>query len=83
MKRKILLGGLIILSEFGVSSPRASASTSKPTIKSFRPASATLPIEVTIRGSKLAGSTQVTFNGTAARRLLREQRQACRSRMSL
>src|ERR1700689_5439473 len=66
MMRKIFLAGLIILSVCGVSGLAASASTSKPTIKSVKPTSATIGTEVTISGTNLAGATAVTFNGTVA-----------------
>ena len=66
MWRKILLAGLIIVSLCGVSVLPASASTPKPTIKSFKPKSATVGTEVTIKGTNLAGATKVTFNGAVA-----------------
>lgn len=64
MVRKILLAGLIVVSVSGVWALPASAST--PTITKFKPKSATVGTAVTIKGTDLAGATQVTFNGTVA-----------------
>ena len=66
MRHKILLAGLIILSSCGVPALTASASTPRPTITRFSPATATVGTRVTIVGTKLAGATKVTFQGKAA-----------------
>ena len=67
MGPKILLTGLITVSVCCVSMRSASASTPMPKITSVSPASATVGTAVTIRGTNLAGATNVTFNGTSAR----------------
>ena len=67
MGRKILLTGLIIVSVCGVSALPASASTPKPTIKTFSPKSATVGTEVMVTGTNLKGATKVTFNGKTAK----------------
>ena len=66
MAHKILLVGLILASSFGVPALTTSASTLKPTIMSFSPTTATVGTRVTIKGTRLAGATKVTFNGTPA-----------------
>jgi hypothetical protein len=66
MGRKILLVALIIAPVCGVSALPASASTPRPTIKSFTPTSGPVGTEVTIKGTNLAGVTKVSFNKTVA-----------------
>jgi hypothetical protein len=66
MGRKILLVALIVVPVCGVSALPASASTSRPTIKSFNPTSGPVGTEVTIKGTNLAGVTKVTFNKVVA-----------------
>jgi alpha-tubulin suppressor-like RCC1 family protein len=67
MGRKVLLAGLLIVSVCVVLPVEASASTPKPTIKSFSPTSGIAgKTVVTIDGTNLAHAKSVTFNGAPA-----------------
>jgi IPT/TIG domain len=65
--RKVFLAVLVIVSVGGVWALPTSASTPKPTIKSFSPNSGTDGTEVTIKGTYLGPAAKVTFSGRVAK----------------